>query len=103
MAQPRAINVLMPATSARPNLLGQKVVATGPYALVRHPMYAGAFFIIFGASIALGSWWGLVPAGLMAGVIIWRLLDEERYLDRNLAGYADYRRKVRWRLVPWVW
>jgi protein-S-isoprenylcysteine O-methyltransferase Ste14 len=39
----------------------------------------------------------------MAGVIIWRLLDEERYLDRNLAGYADYRRKVRWRLVPWVW
>jgi protein-S-isoprenylcysteine O-methyltransferase Ste14 len=63
MAQPRAINVLMPATSARPNLLGQKVVATGPYALVRHPMYAGAFFIIFGASIAPGPGGASCPPG----------------------------------------
>jgi protein-S-isoprenylcysteine O-methyltransferase Ste14 len=82
---------------------GQKVVATGPYAVARHPMYAGGFLIIFGTPIALGSWWGLVPAALMAAATIWRLLDEESYLDRNLAGYADYQRKVRWRLLPWVW
>ena len=82
---------------------GQKVVSSGPYAVVRHPMYAGAMPMIFGIPLALGSWWGMLPAGLLAGVIIWRLLDEENYLARNLTGYADYQRKVRRRLVPGVW
>jgi protein-S-isoprenylcysteine O-methyltransferase Ste14 len=82
---------------------GQRVISTGPYALVRHPMYAGALPGIFGSAIALGSWWGLLPAALLTGVIIWRLLDEEKYLAQTLPGYADYQRKLRWRLFPLLW
>jgi protein-S-isoprenylcysteine O-methyltransferase Ste14 len=81
----------------------QKVVETGPYAWVRHPMYSGALIGLVGTPVALGSWWGLLAVGALAAVIVWRLLDEERYLAGNLAGYADYRRKVRRRLVPGVW
>jgi protein-S-isoprenylcysteine O-methyltransferase Ste14 len=82
---------------------GQTVVTTGPYAVVRHPMYSGALLIFLGTPLALGSWWGLVPSVPMTGTIVWRLLDEERYLDRNLPGYREYRQSLRWRLVPWVW
>jgi protein-S-isoprenylcysteine O-methyltransferase Ste14 len=82
---------------------GQKVVSTGPYALVRHPMYAGALPLLIGIPLALGSWWGLAPAALVSGAIVWRLLEEERYLARNLAGYQEYQRRVRWRLAPGVW
>ena len=81
----------------------QKVVSTGPYAVVRHPMYAGALLAFLGTPPALGSWWGLLPVGLIGLVIVWRLQDEEKFLDRNLPGYEEYRRKVRWRLVPSVW
>ena len=81
----------------------QQVVSSGPYALVRHPMYAGAFVLLVGVPIALGSWWGLAPAALFGGALAWRLLDEERYLARHLAGYQDYQRKVRWRLAPGLW
>lgn len=82
---------------------GQKVISTGPYAVVRHPMYCGALLMMLGMPLALGSWWGLlmiVPAivGLVA-----RLLDEERFLTKNLPGYADYMRNVRYRLVPPIW
>jgi protein-S-isoprenylcysteine O-methyltransferase Ste14 len=81
----------------------QQLITTGPYAVVRHPMYAGAFAMLIGVPIALGSWWGLVPvAGLMA-VIVWRLIAEERYLRANLTGYDEYCAKVRHRLVPYVW
>ncbi|MFZ1104669.1 MAG: isoprenylcysteine carboxylmethyltransferase family protein, partial [Hyphomicrobiaceae bacterium] len=79
------------------------VISTGPYAVVRHPMYAWALVMLAGIPLALGSWWGLamlVPA--VAG-IAWRLLDEERFLAKNLAGYTDYMRNVRYRLVPFVW
>jgi protein-S-isoprenylcysteine O-methyltransferase Ste14 len=82
---------------------GQRVVTTGPYALVRHPMYAGALLAIFATPIALGSWWGLLPAGVLAGAIVWRLLDEEEYLEHDLPGYDDYRRQVRWRRLPLIW
>jgi protein-S-isoprenylcysteine O-methyltransferase Ste14 len=81
----------------------QSVISTGPYALVRHPMYAGALILMLGIPLALGSWWGLllfIPG--LAG-IIWRLLDEERFLSENLAGYTEYKNKVRFRLVPFVW
>jgi protein-S-isoprenylcysteine O-methyltransferase Ste14 len=81
----------------------QKVVTTGPYARVRHPMYSGGLVLLLGVPVALGSWWSLLAVIPLAGVIVWRLLDEEKLLLRDLAGYAEYRRKVKHRLVPWIW
>jgi protein-S-isoprenylcysteine O-methyltransferase Ste14 len=82
---------------------GQSVISTGPYALVRHPMYAGALVMLIGIPLALGSWWGLLALLLILPVLIWRLLDEERFLRENLSGYADYQTQVKYRLVPFVW
>ena len=82
---------------------GQRVVSTGPYARVRHPMYASAFLYLLGTPLALGSYWGLVPLVALMPFLIWRLLDEERFLARDLPGYAEYQRRVRYRLVPFVW
>jgi protein-S-isoprenylcysteine O-methyltransferase Ste14 len=81
----------------------QKVISTGPYALVRHPMYAGALVMLLGIPIALGSWWGILVVAAMLPALIWRLLEEEKFLGRNLAGYVEYRNKVRYRLIPAVW
>src|SRR5262245_56447084 len=81
----------------------QKVISTGPYAIVRHPMYASGSLYLFGTPLALGSYWGLVPIAAMMPFLIWRLLDEERLLAKDLAGYAEYQRRVRDRLVPFVW
>ena len=79
---------------------GQEVISTGPYAVVRHPMYAGALLLLIGMPLALGSWYGLIGIFLFAPVLIWRLLDEEAFLSRNLPGYLEYKAKVRWRLIP---
>jgi protein-S-isoprenylcysteine O-methyltransferase Ste14 len=81
----------------------QKVVSTGPYAIVRHPMYAGGSLYIFGTPLGLGSWWGLVPIAVMMPVLIWRLIDEERMLAHSLLGYVEYQKRVRYRLVPFLW
>jgi protein-S-isoprenylcysteine O-methyltransferase Ste14 len=81
----------------------QRVISTGPYALVRHPMYAAAGVMVLATPIALGSWWGLVPAVLLMAGIVVRLLDEERFLSVNLPGYAGYMRGTRFRLVPGIW
>ncbi|MBO0724804.1 MAG: isoprenylcysteine carboxylmethyltransferase family protein [Blastocatellia bacterium] len=81
----------------------QRVISTGLYALVRHPMYTGALFAMIGIPLALGSWWGLLMFIPSAAGIIWRLLDEEKFLSRNLAGYTEYKNKVRYRLIPLVW
>lgn len=81
---------------------GQKV-ATGPYAVVRHPMYAGGVLYTVGTPLALGSYWGFVPLAAMLPFLLWRLLDEERILTRDLPGYAEYRKRVRYRLVPFIW
>jgi protein-S-isoprenylcysteine O-methyltransferase Ste14 len=78
----------------------QRVVSTGPYALVRHPMYAGAILLIIGLPLALDSWYGLLGIFGFLPVLIWRLWDEESFLTRNLSGYAEYKSKVRWRLIP---
>jgi protein-S-isoprenylcysteine O-methyltransferase Ste14 len=82
---------------------GQVVVATGPYAVIRHPMYSGALVMLFGTPLALGSWWGLVMFIPMIFIIAWRARAEERFLFGVLAGYQEYCRKVRYRLVPLVW
>jgi protein-S-isoprenylcysteine O-methyltransferase Ste14 len=81
----------------------QKVIATGPYAWVRHPMYAGAFVLLIGVPLALGSWWGLCAVVPLMASILWRLLDEEAYLSEHLPGYDEYRSKTRHRLIPHVW
>jgi protein-S-isoprenylcysteine O-methyltransferase Ste14 len=81
----------------------QPVISTGLYAIVRHPMYTAALALFLGTPLALGSWWGLVPAALLLAALVWRLLDEESYLARNLPGYTDYQRQVRTRLVPGIW
>jgi protein-S-isoprenylcysteine O-methyltransferase Ste14 len=80
-----------------------KVVSTGPYALVRHPMYASALIMLTGIPIALGSWWGLLVIVALMPVLLWRLFDEERFLARNLPGYTAYQNEVRHRLIPGVW
>jgi protein-S-isoprenylcysteine O-methyltransferase Ste14 len=82
---------------------GQKVISTGPYGLVRHPMYAGAFVMLVGVPLSLGSYWGLIPVALLMLIIAARAVDEERFLDANLPGYSAYRAKVRARVVPLVW
>ena len=82
---------------------GQKVVSTGPYGIVRHPMYASALLYLVATPIALGSYWGLLAFALMLPVLIWRLLDEEKLLARDLTGYTDYQQRVHHRLVPFLW
>ena len=82
---------------------GQSLVSTGPYAVVRHPMYAGALIYLLGTPLALGSYWGLAVLALMTPILIWRLVDEERVLDERLPGYSDYKRKVHYRLLPGVY
>jgi protein-S-isoprenylcysteine O-methyltransferase Ste14 len=81
----------------------QKVISTGPYAWVRHPMYAGGLVMLLGMSLALGSWWGVLVFVATIPALIWRLLDEERFLAQNLPGYVAYQDGVRFRLLPWVW
>lgn len=81
----------------------QRVISTGPYALVRHPMYIGALVMLIGVPLALGSWWGLLAIIPMTIVLILRLLDEEKFLAKNLAGYSDYQSKVRYHLFPLIW
>jgi protein-S-isoprenylcysteine O-methyltransferase Ste14 len=82
--------------------LGQEVIATGPYAVVRHPMYASGSLYILGTPLALGSYWGFLALAATAPFLLWRLFDEERILTRDLPGYAEYRQRVRHRLVPMV-
>ena len=81
----------------------QKVISTGPYALVRHPMYTGTLLFTLAAPLALGSWWGFLPVLLAIPMMVWRIFDEEKLLKAELPGYADYTRKVRYRLVPLGW
>ena len=81
----------------------QTVISTGPYASVRHPMYSGALVMLLGTPLALGSWWGLVAFVLMIAIVVIRLLDEEKLLLAELAGYGNYVSSVKYRLVPLVW
>jgi protein-S-isoprenylcysteine O-methyltransferase Ste14 len=81
----------------------QTVVSTGPYAIVRHPMYASALLYVIGTPLALGSYWGLIGVAVMLPFLIWRLFDEERMLAASLPGYVEYQKRVRHRLIPFVW
>jgi protein-S-isoprenylcysteine O-methyltransferase Ste14 len=81
----------------------QRVIDSGPYAIVRHPMYVGGLVLVLGIPLALGSWVGLVTFPPFAAVVVWRLLDEEKFLVGHLAGYAAYCAKTPYRLIPRLW
>ena len=82
---------------------GQPVVSTGPYARVRHPMYSGALLLLLAIPLALGSWRTVLLVVLFIPVLVWRILDEENFLRKNLPGYETYMRSVRYRLIPCAW
>ncbi|PPQ19133.1 Protein-S-isoprenylcysteine O-methyltransferase Ste14 [Bradyrhizobium shewense] len=81
----------------------QRVISTGPYAHVRHPMYSGMVLFFAGVPLLLGSWWGLVMVPLLVLLFAIRIGIEERTLREGLPGYADYAARVRYRLMPGVW
>ncbi len=82
---------------------GQRVVATGPYAVVRHPMYTALALISLATPVALGSWWAFIPAGLLLAVLAERIKQEERVLTAELTGYREYKQTTVYRLIPGVW
>jgi len=81
----------------------QKVISTGLYALVRHPMYVGVLIMYIPTSLALGSYWGLIPFALLPFSLAIRILNEEKVLSENLEGYKAYCQKTRYRLIPYIW
>jgi protein-S-isoprenylcysteine O-methyltransferase Ste14 len=81
----------------------QKVISTGPYSMVRHPMYSGFLTMLLLTPIALGSWLALPVFSLYIPVLIWRILNEEKVLLRNLPGYREYCREMPYRLLPFIW
>ncbi len=91
------------AASSIQTFEGQKVISSGPYALVRHPKYVGDLLMVISIPLALGSWWGLLFIALMIPALAWRILDEEKLLKKDLPGYIEYIHKVRYRLVPYLW
>ena len=82
---------------------GHQVITSGPYQHVRHPMYVGAILMWIGAPLALGSWWALIPGGLTVMLVIIRTALEDRTLQDELPGYAEYAQRVCYRLLPGVW
>jgi protein-S-isoprenylcysteine O-methyltransferase Ste14 len=82
---------------------GQTVISSGPYAVVRHPMYAAQFVMFPALIVALGSWWAAAASVLIVVPIVLRIRNEEEVLRRELPGYADYCARVRYRLLPGVW
>jgi protein-S-isoprenylcysteine O-methyltransferase Ste14 len=81
----------------------QPVVSTGLYGIVHHPMYSGGLLLVVFAPLALGSYWGLLVAAAIMPALIWRRLDEERFLKLNFPGYTSYCRTTRYRLIPFLW
>lgn len=81
----------------------QKVVSSGPYGYVRHPMYLAIILLVFSMPLALGSWWALIPTCLIGALFAFRTLLEDRMLREELAGYQEYADRVRYRLLPRVW
>ncbi|MEL7567526.1 MAG: isoprenylcysteine carboxylmethyltransferase family protein [Dehalobacterium sp.] len=81
----------------------QRVITTGPYAIVRHPMYLGMLLMMLFTPFALGSYWAIIPALLCIPMNVFRIIGEEEVLLRDLTGYTDYCSKTRYRLIPLVW
>ena len=82
---------------------GQEVITTGPYAIVRHPMYLGVLVMYILTPIALGSWWAVPIFSLTIPIIVWRIIEEEKVLLKDLPGYREYCQERRYRLLPHIW
>lgn len=82
---------------------GQNVVSSGPYRILRHPMYAAILLFVLCMTFLLGSWWAFIPAGIVMALFILRTLLEDQMLHEELSGYREYARSVRYRLFPGVW
>lgn len=82
---------------------GQKVVDTGLYGIIRHPMYTATLLLFLAMPLVLGSWWAMIPFAFYPVIIIVRLNDEEKLLTMELPGYEEYKKKVRYRLIPFLW
>ncbi len=81
----------------------QKVISTGPYAIIRHPMYLGMVIMALFMPLALGSYFSLIPIALIIPITVYRLKNEEKILLKELKGYEEYCRKTRFRLIPYIW
>jgi protein-S-isoprenylcysteine O-methyltransferase Ste14 len=82
---------------------GQRVVSTGMYGIVRHPMYMASTVMFLSIPLILGSWYALIPFAVYPVLMVVRIRDEEKLLTAELEGYAEYQKKVRYRMIPWIW
>lgn len=81
----------------------QKVITTGLYSVVRHPMYLGVLIMYLPTPLALGSYWGLIPMAMLPVALVLRIINEEKILKENLEGYKEYCLKTKYRLIPYIW
>jgi len=81
----------------------QKVISTGLYGVVRHPMYLATLFMFLPLPLILGSLWGLIPFGIYPIIIVIRIINEEKILTEGLSGYKEYKNKVKYRILPFIW
>ena len=82
---------------------GQTVISTGLYGIIRHPMYTASILMFLSIPLVMGSWYALIPFALYPALMVIRVLDEEKLLTAELQGYAEYKTKVRYRLIPFIW
>ena len=82
---------------------GQKVVSTGLYGIVRHPMYTATIAMVLAMPLVMGSWWAFLVMVPYVIAIVTRIKDEETLLTKELEGYLEYKEKVRWKLIPYIW
>jgi protein-S-isoprenylcysteine O-methyltransferase Ste14 len=82
---------------------GQRVISTGPYSVVRHPMYLGTSIMYLATPVALGSYWGIIPFAAFSLILVLRIHNEEKVLSEQLPGYKEYCKNVRYRMIPFIW
>ena len=82
---------------------GQTVISTGLYGIIRHPMYTASILMFLSIPLVMGSWYALIPFALYPALMVIRVLDEEKLLTAELEGYAAYKSKVKYRLIPFIW
>jgi protein-S-isoprenylcysteine O-methyltransferase Ste14 len=98
-----AVNKFFEVTVRIQTERGQRVIDTGPYAVVRHPGYVASILFCVGTALCLGSVWALIPAGLASALLVLRTRWEDQTLQAELPGYQEYTQRVRYRLIPGVW